>query len=620
MINPASSPQKLALLNNRYRVLKVLGEGGFGTTFLAEDIQMPSLRKCVVKQLKPVSDKPEIYQLVKERFQREATILEQLGESHDQIPKLYAYFAEEEQFYLVEEWVEGETLTQMLQKNGPLTESTVQKLLISLLPVLDYIHKKQIVHRDIKPDNIILRQRDEQPVLIDFGAVKETMGTVINSQGQSSRSIVIGTPGFMSSEQSAGRPIYASDLYSLGLTAIYLLTGKTPQELDTDPQTGMILWRSYVPNINSHFADVLDQAIHLNLGDRFGNAQQMLSALTGVAATISVPPGVAVSPPPAAGGMAGVVSSQPAAGGVAGVVPSQPASGGVAGVASAQSAAGGVVGVAGPDSTQPTQYIAPPPQEQTSTSAAKGEWKTAALTGTVIGAFILLGAFVIRAELPKIFNTADKTPETTPSPSKTVGAADPVQPPPTPQPVAPPPPQATPAPASSVPTNATVAGKPGSKNVRSGPGTGYGVVTTTYPGDRIQVIGGKYNSDNYLWYQVYIPNSGTQGWLASHLTDLDAQASVSIARPPVQKPKVPQLNPPKVQQKGTNATIVGKPGSKNIRRGPGTDYGVQHIAYPGDRVRILSSSQDRGGYTWHKVYFPKSGASGWIAGQLIKVD
>ena len=143
-------------------------------------------------------------------------------------PKLYAYFSEQDQFYLVEEWVEGQTLTQTLQKLGPLDEPAVQKLLIHLLPVLDYIHKQQIVHRDIKPDNIVVRQRDEKPVLIDFGAVKETMGTVINSQGQSSRSIVIGTPGFMASEQSAGRPIYASDLYSLGLTAIYLLTGKTP--------------------------------------------------------------------------------------------------------------------------------------------------------------------------------------------------------------------------------------------------------------------------------------------------------------------------------------------------------------------------------------------------------
>ena len=137
---------------------------------------MPSHRKCVVKQLKPINDQPQTHQLVQERFQREAAILEQLGESHDQIPRLYAYFSEAEQFYLVEEWVEGPTLTETLQRSGPLNEPTVQQLLINLLPVLDYIHHKRIVHRDIKPDNIILRRRDNQPVLIDFGAVKETMG------------------------------------------------------------------------------------------------------------------------------------------------------------------------------------------------------------------------------------------------------------------------------------------------------------------------------------------------------------------------------------------------------------------------------------------------------------
>ena len=286
MTNPTPMP---SLLANRYRVLRVLGDGGFGTTYLAEDSQMPSQRKCVVKQLKPVEDNPQIYQLVKDRFQREAAILETLGEGFDQIPHLYAYFSEGEQFFLVEEWVEGETLTQKIQTQGVFNESSVRTILNQTLPVLDYIHQKRMVHRDIKPDNIILRQSDQVPVLIDFGAVKETMSTVVNSQGDSSRSIVVGTPGFMPSEQMAGRPMFSSDLYSLGLTAIYLLTGRIPQDLETDPATGNLLWKHLAPNITPGFASLIERSIQMNPRDRFQTAQQMQQGLQAFEAETVVP-------------------------------------------------------------------------------------------------------------------------------------------------------------------------------------------------------------------------------------------------------------------------------------------------------------------------------------------
>ncbi len=197
------------LLNNRYRLIRKLGSGGFRETFLVEDSQMPSSRRCVLKQLKPVTNNPQIYQLVQARFQREAAILEELGEGSTQIPKLYAYFSEEGQFYLVQEWIPGKNLTQKMVQEGQLSESSVKEILKSILPVLDYVHSKRMIHRDIKPDNIILRDSDHQPVLIDFGAVKETMGTVLNSQGNTTSSIVIGSPGFMPSEQAAGRPTLA---------------------------------------------------------------------------------------------------------------------------------------------------------------------------------------------------------------------------------------------------------------------------------------------------------------------------------------------------------------------------------------------------------------------------
>ncbi len=267
------------LLNNRYQVIRTLGSGGFGETFLAMDSYMPSKRLCVVKQLKPIQNNSQIHQLVQDRFQREAAILETLGGNCQQIPALYAYFSSEGQFYLVQEWIEGDTLTKIFQKQGLFTQNSVKELLINILPVLDYIHSEHIVHRDIKPDNIILRHHDGKPVLIDFGAVRESMGTVLNSQGNPTSSIVIGTPGFMSSEQAAGRPIYSSDLYSLGLTAIFLLTGKIPQRLETDSQTGEVLWQHYTNNLDPTIAKVINKAIAYHPRDRYATAKDMLVAL-----------------------------------------------------------------------------------------------------------------------------------------------------------------------------------------------------------------------------------------------------------------------------------------------------------------------------------------------------
>jgi serine/threonine protein kinase, bacterial len=296
------------LLNDRYQVIRTLGAGGFGETFLAEDTYMPSKRRCVVKQLRPIQNNPQIYQLVQERFQREAALLEDLGGSIDQIPALYAYFASSGQFYLVQEWVEGDTLTAKLQKQGLFNESAIQELLVNLLPVLEYVHSKHIVHRDIKPDNIIVRDRDRQPVLIDFGAVRESMGTIINSQGYPTSSIVIGTPGYMPSEQAAGRPVYSSDLYSLGVTAIYLLTGKRPQELESDPQTAEIVWRQYASHVNPMILGIIDKAIAYHPRDRYPSAKAMLDALQSTANPIPptephyiqqpLTPHPVVSPPP----------------------------------------------------------------------------------------------------------------------------------------------------------------------------------------------------------------------------------------------------------------------------------------------------------------------------------
>jgi serine/threonine protein kinase len=348
------------LLKNRYQVIRVLGSGGFGETFLAEDTQMPSGCRCVIKQLKPVANNPQVYQLVQERFQREAAILEELGGNNNQIPRLNAYFTEDGLFYLVQEYIEGQTLTQKLQQHGVLSESSVKDILINILPVLEYVHIKRIVHRDIKPDNIIIRNTDGKPILIDFGAVKETMGTIVTASGNSSRSIVIGTPGFMPSEQTAGRPVFSSDLYSLGLTAIYLLTGKIPQELPTDPATGEILWRHYALSVSPSFAAVLDQAIQSHPRDRFSTAREMLQALqtgvTPIAPTIPPIAATEVSAPPSGGYVQSPTVVSPA-----GAMPYQ----------------------------QPVYYQQPP------VSKGMSDWQKAVITGGVIGACVLIGLTVI---------------------------------------------------------------------------------------------------------------------------------------------------------------------------------------------------------------------------------
>lgn len=260
------------LLKNRYQILQVLSEaGGFGQTFLAEDTDTPSRRKCVIKKLRPVADE-EDFKFVQERFQREAAILEKLGDNCDQIPKLYAYFVENQEFYLVQELIEGLTLKQTLQREGILDENTVSSLLWSLLNVLEYVHAQNIIHRDIKPDNVILRQRDNNPVLIDFGIVKEVLRVGVD--GSPTSSVMAGTPGYTALEQAAGRPVYASDLYSLGATAIYLLTGKNPQQM-TDLSTGDINWQQFAPQVSSAFTVILNKATESHARDRYKTVSEM---------------------------------------------------------------------------------------------------------------------------------------------------------------------------------------------------------------------------------------------------------------------------------------------------------------------------------------------------------
>ncbi len=626
-----AAPEDMApvLLSNRYRVLNVLGDGGFGKTFLVEDTQMPSNRRCVLKQLKPVHDNPQTNQMVKDRFQREAAILETLGEGHAQIPRLYAYFSEADQFYVVEEWVEGDTLTQRVQREGALSEKTVQNLVASLLPAIAHVHSEGIVHRDIKPDNIILRSRDGKPVLIDFGAVKETMNTLINSHESSSHSIVVGTPGYMPSEQLAGRPVFASDLYSLGMTAIYALTGRIPQEIDVNPATGELMWRQRVANLTPEFGNFLDCATHLNASRRFPSVKEMQAALNSIILNGMTVSATGSEIPETRQSSQTIVSAPPD-------LEYQT----VAAAPAAPYSHLGSNSINTQISTPVTAAAAINPatvqKSAQSSGQSSGQWKSAVIIGGMVGFSVLLGALFVMDRLspdggsdtPEVIGSveedsptgeADEKPEDKLEPDdKAIPAPAPVEP-------------SVPAPsrAASVPgANSTIVGQPGDKNVRSGAGTDYGVVDAVNVGDRVKVVARDTDSGGNPWYRVVVP-SGNSGWVAGQLLQVDGDAAVPKLPAAQKPPEKPSRRPaeeeyddskPTVPTDSTNATIVGESGSKNVRSGPGTGYGTAHVAYPGDRIYIRDSAKDEGGFTWYKVYFPKSGAEGWVASQLVNPD
>lgn len=265
------------LFRNRYRVLKALGRGGFGVTFLAQDCRLPSHPLCVIKQLCPKVDSPSVLKRACERFEREAKILSQLG-SHAQIPRLLDYFQMDGEFYLVQEYIRGNTLAKEVKLRGPFSEYSVKRFLKEILPVLSFVHQQQVIHRDIKPPNIILCQDDGRLVLIDFGAVKERISEVEDATHRGSTTQFVGTIGFAPPEQLALRPTYSSDIYAIGVTCLYLLTGKPPMEFDYDPITGEMCWEHEV-RVSEHFAKMLNKMLRVSLRDRYTSVEQIQRAL-----------------------------------------------------------------------------------------------------------------------------------------------------------------------------------------------------------------------------------------------------------------------------------------------------------------------------------------------------
>ena len=265
------------LLDGRYQVLQVLGKGGFGQTYTAQDTHRPGFPKCVVKHLKPVSRNPEFLETARRLFTSEAETLEELG-NHDQIPRLLAYFEHNQEFFLVQEFIEGHTLKAELFPNQPWTEEKVIQFLQQMLDIVQFIHSRNVIHRDIKPDNIIRRQQDDKLVLIDFGAVKQVQTQLLTFPARTAATIAIGTPGYMSTEQGQGKPRPNSDIYSLGIIAIQSLTGLHPINFEEDPDTGEISWQ-HQANVSSELAAVLSKMVLHHFKQRYQSAAEVLQVL-----------------------------------------------------------------------------------------------------------------------------------------------------------------------------------------------------------------------------------------------------------------------------------------------------------------------------------------------------
>jgi rod shape-determining protein MreB and related proteins len=264
---------------DRYDIVRDLAQGTCGKTSLAEDTGLPSRRLCVIKQLKPKLDDPKTYEIIKERFIVEARVLEKLGREIDQIPELYELVIQNDEIYLIQEWVEGKTLRDLVERNHVFQVTEVANILTSLLQILVKVYAKGVIHRDINPNNIIIRASDNLPVLIDFGLVKEVTTTITDSYGKPhGNSIVVGTKGYMAPEQASGTPVFASDLYSLGMTAVHLLTGKHPLELG-DSSGIESHWRKYAPVVGDEFSAVIEKAIQPNYLHRYANPAEMLEAV-----------------------------------------------------------------------------------------------------------------------------------------------------------------------------------------------------------------------------------------------------------------------------------------------------------------------------------------------------
>ncbi|NEP19074.1 MAG: tetratricopeptide repeat protein [Leptolyngbya sp. SIO4C1] len=265
-------------LGGRYRLIEPLGQGGFGHTFLAEDLHLPDQPRCVIKQLKPHLQDEESLKTARRLFDTEARVLYRLGE-HPQIPRLLAHFEDQGEFYLAQELIVGQSLSALIQPGQRWPEARVIALLIDILTPLVYVHEQGVIHRDLKPANLIRRAADEHIVLIDFGAVKQVSQQLTQPHAEPTRTISIGTQGYMPNEQLAGNPRFSSDVYAVGMIGLQALTGVAPALLKQDARTSEICWQKPELAVSPALAEVLMRMVRYDFRDRYETAAEALQAV-----------------------------------------------------------------------------------------------------------------------------------------------------------------------------------------------------------------------------------------------------------------------------------------------------------------------------------------------------
>lgn len=212
-------------------------------------------------------------------FLTEARVLSQLG-VHDQIPQLFDHFEENKEFFLVQSYIEGRSLSEELPVGETIPDTQVASLLKDILQVLVFVHQNHVIHRDIKPPNLIRRTSDKKLVLIDFGAVKEIRSQVVTAQGRTRRTVVVGSNGYMPSEQSIGSPTLSSDVYAVGMIGIQALTGIMPEQLEKDENLE-IVWHDFA-KADPKLVSFLDKMVLYDCRQRFPSAEEALKALEGL--------------------------------------------------------------------------------------------------------------------------------------------------------------------------------------------------------------------------------------------------------------------------------------------------------------------------------------------------
>jgi serine/threonine protein kinase len=254
-------------IQERYRALKVIGQGGFGKTFLAQDESKPSQPRCVIKQFAFETINPNASQgtldVAIRLFEQEAKRLDDLGK-HPQIPELLSFTIHEGKQYLIQEFIDGETLEQELARVGAFNVAQVRHVLVEVLQILEFVHSKSVIHRDISPDNIIRRRSDKKLVLVDFGAAKHATATLLAKTGTS-----IGKASYGAPEQMLGKSVFQSDLFGLGVTCLHLLTNVEPFTL-YDVLENEYQWRQFLNGkvVSDKFGKLLDRLTAYRVKDR----------------------------------------------------------------------------------------------------------------------------------------------------------------------------------------------------------------------------------------------------------------------------------------------------------------------------------------------------------------